>query len=329
VFKPFDLSDVKVALYEGYTSYFDPRCNESKTALTHMFEWMNTSVTIVNAEEIRNGILWNFELFAIPEGLGPTLESRLGEEAMDCIRDWVSAGGSYVGVRGSAAMAVKDSYFEGSTSSFYLALIDGISYEVEGLPQQSMINVSINHDCDEPDLSSEPDQITICSITGRYFKTYEGQEANIVANYTHINQPAMITARCGDGTVFLSSPHFEYEEDSTRDGTYYMDDFEDPDSEWPFMLKMCRWLVDESPVVRNSTLPVTTTTTSLTSISTIISSNTTMSSLNTTSSTISTGSTPTTTTGIEDASLFPIELVVIVGIGGFALVVVIILLKRK
>ena len=111
-----DLSGVHVAIYQGYIDYYDQRVNQSLIALTHMFEWMNATVVILNHTQIIDGALFGFELLAVPEGLGPRLESRLTDDGLQAIKDWLALGGSYVGVRGSAAMAVKDSYFEGITT---------------------------------------------------------------------------------------------------------------------------------------------------------------------------------------------------------------------
>jgi hypothetical protein len=251
--EPEDLSGVSVAIYEGYIDYYDQRVNQSLIALTHMFEWMNATVHVFNHTQIIDGALFSCELLAVPEGLGPRLENRLTDDGLQAIKDWLALGGSYVGVRGSAAMAVKDSYFEGVTTEFGLALINGCSYEVEDLPDLTMTNVSINHDSTGPDLSDMPENLTVLFRTGRYIIPYEGQELIYIANYTHSNLPAMVASFYGEGTVFISSPHFEYEEDSPRDGTDYMDSYEDPDSEWPFLLTICQWLIASSPTVRNTT----------------------------------------------------------------------------
>ena len=99
-------------------------------------------------------------------------------------------------------------------------------------------------------------------VTGRYFVPDSDQDVIYLGNYTHINQPAMIAGTYGQGNYFISSPHFEYEENGDRDGTDYMDEYDDPDSEWPMVLTIARWLVDSSPTVANlSTWPTTETTT--------------------------------------------------------------------
>jgi glutamine amidotransferase-like uncharacterized protein len=237
-----DLFGVKVAIYEGYAN---SRVTNSLTALTHMFEWMNATVTILNETEIANGSLWEHEILAIPEGLGPFHQSWLGAEGLQAIREWVSLGGSYIGVRGSAAMAVTKSYFEGSNSTFDLGLFNGTSIQ-ENIISESITEVLINQDCEGPDLSSMPANLSVLFVTGRYFVADEGEDMIVIARYAYDNEPCMIATKYGSGRVFLSSPQLEYEENSERDGTDYKDHFDDPDSEWPLMLTVSRWLLDNS-----------------------------------------------------------------------------------
>jgi glutamine amidotransferase-like uncharacterized protein len=218
-----------------------------------MYNWMNATVRIFNTTDIINGSLWSCEILSIPEGLGPTLEYKLTDEGLQVIREWVAAGGSYIGVRGSAAMTVQYSYFENIWTEFDLALINGTSYEVEGLGHTTITNVSLNRECTGPDLSDMPKNLSVLFKTGRYILPNEGQDLIYIANYTHEDLPAMVASSYGDGNLFISSPHFEYEENGDRDGTDYLDSYDDPDSEWPFMLTISRWLVESTPTVCNLT----------------------------------------------------------------------------
>jgi hypothetical protein len=68
----------------------------------------------------------------------------------------------------------------------------------------------------------------------------------------------MIALKYGQGSVFLSSPHPEYEEDSARDGTSAFDYLNDTDSEWGLMLKIAQWLVSSSDVTTTTTTNTTT-----------------------------------------------------------------------
>jgi glutamine amidotransferase-like uncharacterized protein len=246
-----DLSGVSVGVFD--IGYHDPRVNESRTAIVSMLEWMNATVRSFNKTNIVNGSLFACEVLVIPEGLGPNIEWALKEDGLQAIREWIAAGGSYIGVRGSAAMAVKDSYFEGRWTEFDFAVINGTSYEVTDLSDFVMTNVSINRECTGPDLSNMPANLSVYFRTGRYIIPHEGQELIYIANYTHNNLPAMVASSYGAGNVFISSPHFEFEENSDRDGTDEFDDFDDPDSEWPFILEITKWLIESSPTVQNLT----------------------------------------------------------------------------
>ncbi|MFW9982523.1 MAG: hypothetical protein ACFFE3_11470 [Candidatus Thorarchaeota archaeon] len=246
-----DLSGITVGIYD--IGYYDERVNESRTALINMFEWMNATVRNFNSTDIINGSLWACEVLSIPEGLGPRLEYKLTDEGLEAIREWIAAGGSYIGVRGSAAMTVQYSFFEDVWTEFDLALINGTSYQMLDINARCMTNVSINRDLTGPDLSTMPEKMSVLFITGRYILPNESQELIYIANYTHNNLPAMVASSYGEGNVFISSPHFEYEENSSRDGTEYMDGYSDPDSEWPLLLEISKWLVESSPTVQNLT----------------------------------------------------------------------------
>jgi glutamine amidotransferase-like uncharacterized protein len=308
-----DLTGVRVAILEGYYSPTDPRVEESRGALYHMFSWMNATIEIINSTDILHGALWAFELFVIPECLGPNMEWYLGDDALEMIRQWIRAGGSYIGVRGSFAMAVSDSYFEGRYTSFDLALINGTSYGMDDLGHTLITEVTIQNDPEGPDLSEIPGTLSVLFRTGRYLVPDEDQEIIIIANYTYNNQPALVASQYGEGNLFISSPHFEYEENSYRDGTDYMNSYDDPDSEWPLLLTISQWLIDESPTVCNTTTwtyPVTTTTT-------------------TTTITTSTTTTSTTTTN-TDPTDFPLMLPLAgAAISGIVVLAIVLLVRRR
>ncbi|MFW9844989.1 MAG: hypothetical protein ACFFEV_10470, partial [Candidatus Thorarchaeota archaeon] len=130
-----------------------------------------------------------------------------------------------------------------------------------------MTTMNINQSSTGPDLSDYSPSITTMYYASQYFVPTYGTEddIHIVASYNHNNQAGMVAFEYGAGTVFLSSPHPEYEEDSTRDDTTFGDDLEDPDTEWDLLLRVSKWLVDASP---NTSLFTTTSITSTTSTTT-------------------------------------------------------------
>jgi len=181
----------------------------SKAALDSMFAWMRANVGHVNETSIREGALADYDLLVIPAGGG--FEVFLQNEGMDAIRQFVEDGGSYFGICGGAAFATDTglSLYNGT----YHSSIEGIG--------QFLMDMNVNRSSTGPDLSGEPESYSIFL-------------------------PCMIAFKYGAGTVFLSSPHPEYEEGNNRDGVTYFDALGDPDSEWGLLLKVCRWLTQAS-----------------------------------------------------------------------------------
>lgn len=296
-----DLTGITVGLYESYSSSTDNRVELSRTALYNMFLWMNASVHILNKTDILNGALWACEIICIPEGLGPNIQLNLGYDAMDMIKEWIALGGSYIGVRGSSTIAFSDGYFEGSNETFYMELINGTSIGMPTYGYIVMSELSLNKDIPNgPDFTQFPDTMNVFWRTGRYFVAHEGQEMMTLASYTWNDQPAIIAARYGEGIVLASSPQFEFEEDSDRDDVdYYDDSYEDPDSEWPLVLEICKWMIDESPTVANTT-------------------------------TWTYSESASTTTNADDLPLvIPPEFILVGVVGVIAIVVLAVLLRRK
>ncbi|MFW9849411.1 MAG: hypothetical protein ACFFF4_09730 [Candidatus Thorarchaeota archaeon] len=64
-----------------------------------------------------------------------------------------------------------------------------------------------------------------------------------MSTYQDTGYPAMMIFQYGYVKLFLAGPHPEFEEGYDRNSTDYFDQLEDPDSEWPFMLEICLWLM--------------------------------------------------------------------------------------
>jgi glutamine amidotransferase-like uncharacterized protein len=228
-----DLTGVRVAIYQG--SGVMP---SSHTALTKMFEWMNASVTSVNASQIRDGVLTGYDIFVIPGGSESSCSSELSTEGKQKVKDFVTNGGSYFGICGGATFGAS-----------YLSLFDGYMAPVnEPGPLIHMTTMHINQSSTGPVLSECPENVTTLYYASQYFIPEFGTSVQVIATYDCNEKAGMIAFSYGYGTVFLSSPHPEYEENSDRDGTTFVDYLNDPESEWDLLLRVSRWLVLASPV---------------------------------------------------------------------------------
>ena len=209
----------------------------SRTALEHMFLWMGAEVSIIESEDIAEGVLNTTDILVMPGGCW--CDERiaiLGEDMKNIIRSYIEDGGSYFGIDGGASYA----------THYRLNIFHGRLFADALGATEFMTELEINRGLTSPDLSQEPDSYEVFYEASGYFDIDDMTGIHTIATYANTSLPCMIAFNYGTGTVYLSSPHPEYEEDGDRDGTDMYDLQVDPDSEWDFMLRICQWLLDES-----------------------------------------------------------------------------------
>jgi len=254
-----NLSGVKVAVYNG-TGEMD----SSRIALVHMFEWMGATVVEVNASQVLGDFLDDCDILVFPGGSETSYWSDLQHSTgLSKIRDFVEHGGSYFGICGGSTF--------GAT---YVDLFNGtMSPTNEPGDIIHLEPMFPNRTSTGPDLVDCPINFTTMYYASQYFIPNEGvNNIHVVATYES-GKAGMIAFEYGYGTVFLSSPHPEYEENDDRDATSEFDYLDDPDSEWDFLLRISQWLVDASsdppPETETTTTSESNTTSSNTSTNAI------------------------------------------------------------
>ena len=233
-----DLEGINVAVYNGIGAV-----SHCTTALASLFEWLNASVDRIRTESILNGSLEDYEIVAYPGGNMLAYATELGNNGTNIIRDFVSNGGSYVGICGGSMLACE----------YGLGLFNGTIGPAQGsgtVPY--LINMTVNRECEGPDLSDLPGSYMTMYWASRSFIPLEGSEVYPIATYGVDGDAGMIAFRYGNGTVFISSPHPEYEEGSDRDGTVFSDSLDDPDSEYELLRRVMVWLIEESYITPES-----------------------------------------------------------------------------
>jgi glutamine amidotransferase-like uncharacterized protein len=153
------------------------------------------------------------------------------DEKMEIVRQFVIDGGAYFGIDGGASYATR----------YRLNLFHGTLYPDSNGTGNYLLEVNVNIQANGPDLSDEPESYDVFYESSGYFLGEDMSDIIPICTYTDTGLPCMIAFEYANGTVFLSSPHPEYEEGNSRDGTDYYDRLNDPDSEWDFMLKICLW----------------------------------------------------------------------------------------
>ncbi len=225
------MEGVRVAIYTDRGTSAN-----SRIALEKMFSWMHAEVDIIGSSEIREGYLSDYDILVMPGGCWCTERCEILGDEMDIILEYVASGGSYFGIDGGASYAT-DIRLGLFNSTYFVDLISANTF---------LLELNVCQDSIGPDLSEEPDSYSLLYDASGYFEIDEMPWIIPIMTYPDTELPAMIAFTHGNGTVFLSSPHPEYEEGSDRDGTDVYDSLNDPDSEWDFMLKICRWLVETS-----------------------------------------------------------------------------------
>jgi glutamine amidotransferase-like uncharacterized protein len=200
-----------------------------------MFEWMGAEATIIDAETISNGSLEEYDILVTPGGCWCDERCEILENPeKNAIHQFIQNGGAYFGVDGGASYA----------TSWRLDLFHGNYWPDVNGSGTYLLEVNVNTDCTEPDLSEEQSSYTLLYEASGYFDVEGMTGINTIASYADLDLPCMISFEYGIGRVFLSGPHPEYEEGSMRDNEEAWDTLTDPDTEWDFMLKICNWLLD-------------------------------------------------------------------------------------
>ena len=88
----------------------------------------------------------------------------------------------------------------------------------------------------------EPNSMMSLYYGAPWFDVPPGFKADILAYYDINNKPAMLAYKFGQGRVFLTGVHTEFEEGSDRDNVLWDNTMHDPESEWPLMRNAVRWL---------------------------------------------------------------------------------------
>ena len=231
---PTGMEGVRVAIYNG--SGVLP---SSAVALLNMFRWMHAEANYVNHTEIQQGVLDEYDFVVFPGGSAYEYSSCLGTIGRNAVLDFITEGGSYFGICGGSLFGTDS----------YLGLFNGYTSDAVNGSDAKIIQMVVNTNSTGPDLSTEPlTYDTLYWSSGYFYSSNATYMSTVIpiAFYPQNNEPGMIACKYGNGSVFLSFPHPEYEEGSTRDGTDEFYYFHDPDSEWPLMLKVSLWLVEAS-----------------------------------------------------------------------------------
>lgn len=218
-------------------------------ATRNMFKWMGYSVRYVTAYHIRNEGLDYYRLLCIPGGDMYQYGQDLHILGAENIRNYISHGGAYLGICGGAYYTGREVYWQGAKLNMIsLELFPGITQgpddNIVPYPDYGMCKIDIT-DSLHPITATEADTAWILYYWGPAFFPDSNAAVDILGEYAIGGNGALCAFTYGEGRVFITGPHPEFEEDDDRDGSTLGDEFDDRGSDWELMKKATRWCLKE------------------------------------------------------------------------------------
>jgi glutamine amidotransferase-like uncharacterized protein len=218
-------------------------------ATRSMFQWMGYSVRYVTSYHIRNEGLDNYRLICFPGGDMYEYAQDLHILGADNIKAFINGGGAYLGICAGANYAAREIYWRGDKLNMIsLGIFAGITrapYDnIVPYPDYGMCRIDIT-DSLHPITATEADSAWMLYYWGPAFFPDSNATVDILGEYTITGDAALCAFAYGDGRVFITGPHPEFEEDDDRDGTTLGDEFDDRGTDWDFMKKATQWCLKE------------------------------------------------------------------------------------
>jgi glutamine amidotransferase-like uncharacterized protein len=181
-----------------------------RAAVENMLTALEVSWQLVSAKELNAGDL-QVDVLWLPGGWSGDYEEQITLQGMEHIRQFVHAGGRFVGICAGAFFASALIVWEGETFDYPFGLFAGEAVgpivEIAPWPQRIMTSVHLE--------TQHAMNITLATprqqlyYGGPAFTPNNSQTIDIVATYAETGEPAAITLQYGTGRVFLTGLHFE------------------------------------------------------------------------------------------------------------------------
>jgi len=229
-----------VALYSDLGTW-----EKSVQAAEKMFQWMNYTVTSVDADYINTKGLEDFSILCIPGGNMYQYAQDISSTGMENVRNFIRNGGGYIGICGGAYFASSKVVWQGdqlvmTPLGLFPGRAEGPINEIVPYPNYTMCKVDIS-DSTHPITQSEPDSAWMLYYWGPVLVPNKDANVTILGKYDRVNQPTMMAFDYDLGRVFLIGTHPEIEEDSERDEVAFADELDDQGSDWELMRNAVLW----------------------------------------------------------------------------------------
>lgn len=181
-------------------------------SIVSSLEAAGVTCEVLDWSRLLNGNLERYDALIVPGGFSWFEKLSAGKNGEDAIRDYVSNGGSYLGICAGAYFASKDVHWEGGKYPYDLQLFDGIAEgaidEIAEWPKSGAAVVTITREGKARGLAAVDGKAIYYSGGCRFVG---GTDVTVLANYSD-GTPAIIRCPFGPekkGTVVLTGLHFE------------------------------------------------------------------------------------------------------------------------
>ncbi|MFA4987542.1 MAG: BPL-N domain-containing protein [Candidatus Brocadiia bacterium] len=181
--------------------------------------------------------------FVFPSGNMNELRDKVTEAAMTRLRDFIQAGGIYIGFCAGAYLASSAVRWNDVAAPSFLALFGGTAVgPIAGIGANSTVvgGVSLT-DIKLFDGISRKRQMAY--FQGPWFDTTGTKDVTVLATYDANEKPAIIALPCGRGRVVLCGPNLEFDLTSNQDGFNWPESsgVKDPECDWDVIARMVDW----------------------------------------------------------------------------------------
>lgn len=242
-------------------------------ALKNMLDWAGLRYEEIDYNDLNSSPQDFSKLYRVilfPGGNAYWYNYWISLAGKERIRDFVAGGGGYFGICAGAFFACDRIYWEGNyygdafminaygqLTGYDLDLFPGIGIgPINGIADWQTVGYNMTG-FDFAGGSTlmagyryniAPSSEEILYYGGPYFLIDPGRNVEVLATYDYNGENALVAFRYGAGTIVLSGPHPEIEEDSTRDGICYAmmprkAGMEDSGSDWRLAEHLIRSLI--------------------------------------------------------------------------------------
>jgi len=177
----------------------------------------------------------SFAVLVVPAGDPLEFSNELGPVGRSAIKQFVNAGGGYIGLGGGGAIASND-----GVSPLYEGTSHWPINNIAPYPEIAITGIEVTFTNHPVTRTGQSHYWTMYRWGPEFFPA---SDANVDTLYLFetTGTPAAIAFEYGQGRVFLTGFQPEFEESDSRDSTDYGVNLGDPDSEWELLQRAADW----------------------------------------------------------------------------------------